>query len=289
VSDVDEESSLPETAVDRRTRVSLAASIVVHVLAALLFALLYPFFSALAPVPPKPAEVVTERIEFEKKKPPPPPRQPRTVYRPAPAPRVVAPQPVVTARPIVRALPHPHELARIAPHAPLTLPQTHVARPALPPPASIVRGKPHLSEQQIAQIQGDLGDSIRQDRAGIDPLRVPPTEATPSMKHYGHDYSSFALGTGSHGLCDPVRDWKDGNWDYYYVACNVQADDGTFDREGVPWPVRFPADDDPFAGTSKAGNREVPLAMPLPGWHLGPGETVSQHLRDYAHEHGVDL
>jgi hypothetical protein len=29
--------------------------------------------------------------------------------------------------------------------------------------------------------------------------------------------------------------------------------------------------------------------MPLPGWHLGAGQTISQHLRDYAHEQGVDL
>ncbi len=279
----DEESPLPQTAVDRRTRVSLVASVVVHLLAAILFALLFPFFSALVPKTPEPAEVVTQRIEFEKKKPPP---KPRTVYKPAPAPRVVAPQPIVTARPVVRTLPHPHELAKLVPHAPLTLPQTHVARPALAPPTSIVHGRPHLSDQQIAKIQSDLGDSIREDRAGVDPLRVPPSEATPGMKHYGHDYSTFAMGGGSHGLCDPVQSWKEGSWNYYYVACNVQSDDGTFDREGVPWPIRFPPDADPFAGTLRAS---APLAMPLPGWHLGPGQSITQHLRDYARDHGVDL
>jgi hypothetical protein len=29
--------------------------------------------------------------------------------------------------------------------------------------------------------------------------------------------------------------------------------------------------------------------MPLPGWHLGPGQSISVELREYAHEHGVDL
>jgi hypothetical protein len=284
---IDDDEFLPENAVDRRARVSLVASFVVHILAALLFALLYPVFWALQPEPPKPAEVVTEKIEIEKPRPPPP--KARTVYKRAATPTTVAPQPVVTARPIVRALPHPHELAKTVPHAPLTLPETHVARAQLPPPASVVKGSPHLTETQIARIQSDLGDSIRQDRAGIDPLKVPPAEATPSMKHYGHDYSSFAMGTGSHGLCDPVQNWKDGNWDYYYVACNVQAEDGTFDREGVPWPIRFAANADPFTGTLHVHGTGPPLAMPLPGWHLGAGQTISQHLRDYAHEQGVDL
>ncbi len=283
----EDEPPLPDNAVDRRARVSLVASILVHVLAAMLFALLFPFFSALQPEPPKPAEVVTERLELEKPKPPPP--KARTVYKPTVAPRTVAPQPIVTARPIVRALPHPHELAKIVPRAPQTLPQTHVARAQLPPPASVVKGPAHLNDSQIAKIQSDLGDSIREDRAGIQPLNVPPSEATPSMKHYGHDYSSFAMGSGAHGLCDPISNWKDGNWDYYYVACNVQGDDGTFDREGVPWPVRFAADADPFTGTLHTHGTGPPLAMPLPGWHLGPGQTISQHLRDYAHEKGVDL
>jgi hypothetical protein len=283
----EDDDTLPENARARRARVSLVASLVVHLLAAFLFVLLYPLFSRLAIEPPKPAEVVTERIEFEKPKPPAP--KARTVYKRSAAPRTVAPQPVVTAHPIVRALPHPHELAKTAPRAPQTLPQTHVATAQLPPPASVVRGSPHLTETQIAKIQNDLGDSIRQDRAGIDPLKVPPAAATPSMKHYGHDFSTFAMGTGSHGLCDPVQNWKDGNWDYYYVACNVQADDGTFDREGVPWPIRFPANADPFNGSLHVHGAGPPLAMPLPGWHLGAGQTISQHLRDYAHENGVDL
>ena len=274
----------PEGVVDRRTRVAFVASAIVHLLGALLFALLFPFFSALVPQLPKPAEVVTERIELEKKKPPPP--KPHAVRRPAAAPSKPVPQPIVTARPLVRTLPRPHELAKVAPRAPLTLPQTHLA-PAKPvPPAAVKKGPPHLTGDQIAKIQSDLGDSIREDREGIDPLRVPHSDATPSMKHYGHDFSALAMGSGAHGLCDPVQNWKEDGWDYYYVDCNVQFDDGTFQRQGVPWPIRFAADADPFTGTAR---RNIPLAMPLPGWHLPPGQTISEQLRDYAHDHGVDL
>ncbi len=288
MTEPEEAAETPQIRVDRRTRVAVVFSLLVHLIAAFLFALLFPFFSALQPpAPHAPAEVVTERLELEKAPPPPPPK-PTVAHVPTAAapPQAVAPQPVVTAHPVPRVVPQPHELAKIVPQAPVTQPHIVHAPTKIAPPASIRKGAPHLSDDQIAKITSDLGDSIRTDRAGIDPLKVPPSDAVPSAKHYGHDFSAMALGSGAHGLCDPVQSWKDGNFNYYYVACNVQFDDGTFQRQGVPWPVRFAADADPFAGTAR---RNMPLAMPLPGWHLGEGQSISQQLRDYAHDHGVEL
>jgi hypothetical protein len=283
----DEVPEVPETRIDRRTRVAVAGSLLVHLVAAFLFALLFPFLAPLQPHPPPPAEVVTERLELEKKPPPPVPTpKPVPIRVEAPAASTVAPQPVVTTRPETRVVPRPHELAKAVPVAPHTEPHRHLIPVKVAPPAAVEKGKPHLSDEQIAKITSDLGDSIREDRSGIDPLKVPPAEATPSVKHYGHDFSALALGSGAHGLCDPVQSWKADGWNYYYVSCNVQFDDGTFQRQGVPWPIRFAANADPFSGTAR---RNMPLAMPLPGWHLGPGQSISQQLRDYAHDHGVEL
>ena len=100
--------------------------------------------------------------------------------------------------------------------------------------------------------------------------------------------STFQVGDSRHGggLCDPVKSWTDRGFDYYFVSCNVHLTDGTFERQDVPWPVRFPPGDDPFNGTA---NSDRPLSMPLPGWTLAAGETISPQLREYAASHGVTL
>jgi hypothetical protein len=89
-----------------------------------------------------------------------------------------------------------------------------------------------------------------------------------------------------HGLCDPIKSWQQDGYNYYFVACNVRFSDGTYQRQPVPWPVRFKPSRDPFAGTF--GGSE-PLALPLPGWTLPAGETISKELREYAQDQGVTL
>src|SRR5208283_5202700 len=88
------------------------------------------------------------------------------------------PVPVLASAPET-APPRKIELAR--PHFKLHLPPAPVEAPHQVRPAKT--GKPLLSEQRIAQIQGNLAAAIAQDRAGIDPLHVPPG-AAPDVKHY---------------------------------------------------------------------------------------------------------
>jgi len=264
---------------ERRRRVSFAASVVLHVVLVFLVALFLP---ALFRQKPRPKVVVEVkqilRLETKLK---PKPVIARRVPTPSSVIPIRRPQPEVATIP-VPTLPVPHELSK--PKYTLHLPPApavvkHPVQPA-------TQGKPLLSEQRIAQIQGDLASDIAKDRSGIDPLHVPPG-AAPDVKHYGPDFAT--LGTSSmrhHGLCDPVSNWKEGSWNYYYVVCNVSFSDGSSARQGVPWPVRFAPSDDPFTGTA---HDQRPLAMPLPGWHLGPGQSISVELREYAHEHGVDL
>ena len=266
-----ERPSLKETNA-RRRRVAIAASLLLHFLVALLVARTLPIFKWNKP---EPKEVVQIRqiLQLEKR-----------IARTAPAPSSSIPirRPV----PVVASVPAepPRKIELGKPHFKLHLPPAPAVVPHPVRPAAT--GKPVLSEERLAQIQGNLAAAIAQDRSGIDPLRVPPG-AGPDVKHYGPNFAD--LGTSSmhgHGLCDPVQGWKDSGWNYYYVICNVRFSDGSSQRQGVPWPVRFTPSDDPFAGTA---HDERPLAMPLPGWHLGPNETLSVELREYAHEHGVDI
>ena len=279
---------------DRRRRIAFVASLVLHVILLLLVFRLQPFSRR----PSAPPETVTvHEILRISRKPRAPPRpvvasRPRPVAQAAPRPRTaphVTKQPVVPKTVVPTLAPErpiaapPHAPARVATHPAPHAIQVPVASgtTAQAPPA-----KSRLSGAQIARIEGDLSDSIARDREGIDPLRVPPgAPATP--KHFAGDFSGLTTGIDhEHGLCDPIKDWTEDGWDYYYIACNVHTESGLFKRESVPWPVRFDPKDDPFNGTA---HRDLPVAMPLPGWHLPPGETVSDGLREYAHEHGVEL
>jgi hypothetical protein len=263
----------------RRRRVAIVASLIINLLFGLLLTHAFPdIFKKLKP-PPKEVLVVRQTLRIEKPK--------RVVTSKAPAPPSVIPirRPV----PVLASVPAPApprkiELSKPKPHFRLRLPPAPVvvAHPAQP----ATKGKPVLSEERIAQIEGHLASAIEQDRSGINPLHVPGGTG-PDVKHYGPNFAD--LGTSAmrhHGLCDPVQSWKDDGWNYYYVICNVRFSDGSSERQGVPWPVRFNPSDDPFAGTA---HDERPLAMPLPGWHLGPNQTISVELREYAHEHGVDI
>ncbi len=263
-------------AVRRRPRTAaVVASLVLH--------LIVSFFISLQRVRPASESVSTvQRLVFERK----PAPTPRPIRQRPVAPRhvaVVTRAPVAPARRARRAMPLPHVASK-----PVLLP------PAYHPPKELSKIVPRaaperprvLSDSRIAQIENGLRSAIASDRGRIDPL-AGTTSAVAGPKHYTADAFNFGEGDRHHhGLCDPIKDWTEGDYDYYFVSCNVRFSDGTFQRQAVPWPVRFTKTSDPFNGTA-AG--EKPLAMPLPGWHLPPGETVTPELREYARANGVDL
>ncbi len=297
----------------RRDRAGVLGSLVVHALAALVFGVLLSRIF----VTPKPEVTTrTETITLAKKTPPPKlaiQPQPRAAA-PArlavvPPPRAVVPPPrAVVPPPRAIAPPHPAVVPPLRVIVPQHVPRrvVSVPRQAAPPvPAPVATSPPvfargtrpspqrpgrnRLSGAQIASIQNDLATSIAQDRAAIDPIHVdhPAPLATP--KDYGATYTAFddvGEGKRGHGLCDPITNWVADGFDYYYVVCNVRSSDGSSHRENVPWPVRFPPDDNPFVGTAKGS---VPLAMPLPGWHESSNTEISEELRSYAKDHGVSL
>lgn len=258
----------------RRRTVAIVLSVLVHLVAAFLF--LHH-----RSVPASETVATTQRITFDRKAPPTPKPTPKPTLPPVP---VTRPLPVAIPLPV----PAPLARARLAPpHValakPARIPHRHVAPRELSKPAR--HAPATLSESRIAQITNELRSEIASD-AALRPRAVavaPEPLATP--RRYALDASNFLQGNRTaHGLCDAIKNWTEGAYNYYFVACNVRFSDGTYQRQAVPWPVRFPPGDDPYAGT--AGG-EKPLAMPLPGWRLPAGETVSPELRDYARGHGV--
>lgn len=277
----------------RRMLAALVGSLLLHVLFLLFIPVLRSVLAPFeAPLTAKAHETITiERLAIERR---PKRRRPQVAARPAPrlralrtaiVPAPALPQPRVAVVPVARQ-PRRPELSKFAPHAPAAAPVARLAYQNAAPRSKPVapRGRRQLSAQVLANVENDLGAAIARDRSGLDPLSVRSQGEAPETKRIGPDYANIEF--GGHGVCHPIKDWTDGGWDYYYVACNVHIDDGSVQLQGVPWPIRFPPNRDPFNGTLQ---HDAPVAMPLPGWHLAPGEILSEQLRQYAHEHGVDL
>lgn len=249
----------------------------VHVLAGLIF---------LHPRTETATETVatSQRIVFERKRVPKPKPTPTPIVHVEPT--VVIP-PLPLPLPLARIRPHPERAKRPAPIAHLPERRKELAKLIPHAPIAAPNVRPTLSDARIAQITSDLRADIANDVARRPSALAVAPAAIATPRHYALDASSFLSGDRTHhGLCDPIKNWEQDGFNYYFVSCNVRFSDGTYQRQPVPWPVRFPPGNDPFAGTA---NGEKPLAMPLPGWHLPAGESVSVELRAYARDHGVTL
>jgi hypothetical protein len=288
--------------------IALIASIAVHLIGALFYFratdLLAKVHVPFAKPPEKEVVTLSSAIRLDKrpkpvpvarpKSQPPRPRSPQSPPNSETLPQLPAPSNVV------------HELAKSAPSAPpnptplptrepTSSPEKRVA--ALPRPRERAEQprratlRSHLSTEEIARIENDLSRTIAQARSDANPLAVP--RATPGSSRRYKVQMLGALGDmrSYQGICDPIREpWRQNGNNYYYVACNVQFSDGTFERQAVPWPIHFAPNRDPFQGTmSMQEALHSPLPGPEPGWKLPPGETVSKELRQYAHERGVDI
>ncbi len=256
-------------------------------------------------------------------KPAPPPTH--SVVKPvqpkAPAPQSVpVPQQVVQQPPAAVPVPakQRHELAKSLPKAPPEPPKTVKAEqqsetPTAPPtketpspvkaPRHVAIADPqqrrqpqkstnsaHLSEEQLAQIQSDLSQTISHARSNENPLTVTHPQPPSAPKHYNFSMTGVPGDMRSaQGLCSPISNWTQGPWDYYYMSCNVAISDGTTKVEAVPWPVRWPSNRDPYNGTLHMHGQIMPLAGPLPGWQLPPGTPISQELLQYARSLGAQI
>ncbi len=193
-------------------------------------------------------------------------------------PSIAAPQHVALHRALPRrAKPPTRTVSNVAAGVALAPPVTTNA------PKTNARAR--YDDAQIAAIERSLGDAIAGDRHGPDPLAV-AAAPLPEIVHHGFDANGLTTGDRDHhGLCSPVKNWNAEGFDYYYVECRVRFSDGTFQRQSVPWPVRFKPDADPFVGTAQGGA----LQGPVVGWHLATGAYISPELRAYAESLGAAI
>jgi outer membrane biosynthesis protein TonB len=300
-------------------RVTIVLSLAVHAVLLLFgfwaFGITAKLFPEVHPKPDKYKEeiiTISSAPRIAKKNVPVPPSQPVPAPRP-PAPQSL-PQVAEVPRPLARPKVEPplpsrelHELAKQAPKAPAN-PLHTVRRPKItdepsapprtpppqtPPPEKRValaenapRSSPQkaskpaqLSEAQLAQINRDLSHTIAQARSANDPLRV-PNQVPGATKRYRISMEG-ALGDLHHGegYYYPIRGWKAGGYDYYYVSYEFTYPDGTFETGGVPWPIRFPAAQDPFTHPEIGGLHNTPLPLPPPGYV--PPANLGKALRTY--------
>ncbi len=284
---------------DRFILLAVLLSLAVHLLLALLWFLAAPRLAKLHAFPvPEPTErfvTISSAVRIDRRAVPLPQERPaaRRSAR-APAPR---PAPKAEANAAIKHELTSHKLAA-QPAPPQATPRERAPNPprvrSTPAPRRVAFApaepadsqRAPFSPEKLARLERAFAQTIAQAKSAADPLRVP--NAPPAApKHYRTEMLGIdGRLSGYEGLCDPIKSWEAAGWDYYYVACNVAFDDGRVERQGVPWPVRFRPDADPFAGT---GSRNVPLAAPLPGWTPPPDETITPELRRYLHDRGVDI
>lgn len=172
--------------------------------------------------------------------------QPRTLAQPRTQPR---PQQQQQQRPPPR-----REIARIEPHARISVPRVSSNS------SSTVdfTHQQALFEKTIAQLRRENNPVLSAAR---------PVQTPSAPKRYTYDFAG-AFGTSQgEGILSPVKSWRDGPYDYYYVRYWVQYADGAVETGYVPWPLRYLPQADPFLNHWE----HFPLPKPLPDFKLPAG------------------
>ena len=190
---------------------------------------------------------------------------PRT--RPQPGRPVRAPQQRPVPQPRKPEQPARREIAKVTPRGRIAVPRLPRASQSI----DFARDQRQF-ERTIARLRTESNPIVSAAR---------PVQTPAAAKHFNYDFGG-SIGTAPvpQGILTPVKSWRDGPYRYYYVQYYVQYADGTTETGYVPWPIRFPLNDDPFAQNWE----HVPLPVPLPGYVLPPGTNLHP-LAAYCYEH----
>jgi hypothetical protein len=296
----------------RVLRFAVLGSLLVHAIGFFLWGATTDRFVALQPKtrqtpPPDIVVSISHATTISKHARPVPVRPSHPVtHPPAPASReTVAEQQQPAAQPIPRrpALEVPRalrELAKPVPKIDVNPPRTIRATPSpfpqtpvpqSPAPrtlalrteqsrSSAVKSQRHLlSQAQLATIGQDLQKTLTELRREDDPLAVRSTAAPAAPKRIRVQMLGADSGLKhGQGIYYPIKSWSADGFNYYYCAYQFVYADGIVETGGVPWPVRFPPAHDPFVHPEIGERGEAPLAGPLPGWKLPPGEKIGKAL-----------
>jgi hypothetical protein len=181
-------------------------------------------------------------------------------------------------RPLPRAIPHemphPRTVAKHLQIAPQPRPQQP---PAAQPRARIAYNPPvhsitapvlpraQIDAKTLAAQEKTYAATIAAARAESNPLSISKAEQSPvttSRANYNLAGSQAQTRRGD-GILYPVKRWMEGSFVYYYLRYTVRYPSGDFEAGEVPWPVRYPAGQDPFA---QGESEHIPLPGPAPNF-----------------------
>jgi hypothetical protein len=134
-----------------------------------------------------------------------------------------------------------------------------------------------LTPQAIAQQEQRFARTIAQTRKVDDPVlgAARATQPPVSIRHYRINFAGAAGTPSVEVYGEPIKSWREGDWDYYYIRYSALFGDGSVENGVIPWPERYPNGDDPFA----EHRDHFPVRGPLPGYVLPPGTQLTRFLQ----------
>ncbi len=189
------------------------------------------------------------------------------IERPRPVVRPQRPQPVVRreARPAPRPAAHRPELAKPA----------HVAYAQPKPQTQPQPQSQALTQSAIDAQTREFQRTIEQARMASNPVAGAASSAVKpaAPRRMSLNLEGDQGKPRPEGVLYPLKRWTDGPYVYYYVRYDAQYADGSTESGEVPWPIRFPIEEDPFA----RGLHRMPLPGPLSDYVL-PNDVAMQPL-----------
>lgn len=195
-------------------------------------------------------------------------------------------RPVPAHAPARRLVPVPRVVHVAA--APRRLPVIHRTPPPLRTPRHIALAYERTPVTESERLQADnrtFERTIAQARAANDPVAgaVERTTVTPQApKRYTLNVNGSLDRPRPEGILYPLKRWVDDGWVYYYVRYDAEYADGSTESGDVPWPIRFPEGEDPFA----RGRNRMPLPGPMSDYVASADVTMSPLVRNcYDHRY----
>ena len=225
----------------------------------------------LAHRPPDDIVAISSAIRIEHR------TRPVPAHNPIPRPRAAPVTPRKPAPPEPKPVPRPLPKAVTAP--------THIAERRPREIAKIAYNAPAITQQQLQAQTQAFEKTIAQAKAANDPVAGAATaNLTPEApKRYAMNVNGSFGTPEPEGVLYPMKRWVQGAYVYYYVRYLAEYADGTTESGIVPWPIRFPASNDPFAHD----RHRMPLPGPMSDY-VAAADVQMQPLVRNCYDHRYD-
>jgi hypothetical protein len=143
------------------------------------------------------------------------------------------------------------------------------------PPQVQNHARPRVSDAAIAIFRRAAARFAQPDS----PLTISPDPAQAPQRYRIQLQGVLGHLRHGEGIYYPIKGWRSGDLDYYYVAYQFTYPDGTLESGNVPWPIHFEPGADPFISADATVLRHTPMPGPPPGF-VPPGD-LGKALRAY--------